>query len=661
MEENSTPKLPKIPFIAVDIVLVIAAIFIANSGDGPLNAFNFFWVIFCITLGGVLACLPFYVEFRNHMRLAEYDKSQANHENSRRIEAAQADIQQTCEAITQQADRGERAASVIEHMSQRLDSKIEEIEGKIGTTTTNAPVPETSPIDFDEKFGKLSQEILAKLENNQKTDLDEVKGLLEAHKTETQLILTEVLALIEKQESAASKESMEVVSDEFEALPVSAHTEEVVIAEEDEITEFENDDLLDEAEDNTVNSDEESEVLSDDFTEDVEEDEPDQSDEIESISEEESLVNDVDEDIEEQIEAAPELEEASDDEPVESTTEVELDDTEDEEEPISENEAPISNEEPIATDEDESAEEEFEVPVAEESVDVEADEMADEIVSEQDSEAEVSIDEDESIAEATEIEEETEASTLEEPSESETDQPAAKIEADDDFDAFSEDISMSVEADLIPEESDSLEPEDAIKADEDPVVADDDWIDDPLESVSGQDVEVEIEDDNDLDPPSTTEPIEDDAPVAFLPDDVEDTPQTEENETVVEDQEHEAIAETVIEAEAEAAVDQPDLMEDIPEGSEKAKKSGRKETALVAQVLIGIGNKPYLRGEGAGLSEDVGVPMDFLEIGKWQWIAPDSTEPILCQIFKNDEVEAEGEPIIIEPGQKRIITPKFPT
>jgi len=52
--------------------------------------------------------------------------------------------------------------------------------------------------------------------------------------------------------------------------------------------------------------------------------------------------------------------------------------------------------------------------------------------------------------------------------------------------------------------------------------------------------------------------------------------------------------------------------------------------------------------------------MDFVEIGKWQWIADDPTQPVRCQIYKNDETPAEGGMMELEPGQKRILSPRFP-
>lgn len=107
-----------------------------------------------------------------------------------------------------------------------------------------------------------------------------------------------------------------------------------------------------------------------------------------------------------------------------------------------------------------------------------------------------------------------------------------------------------------------------------------------------------------------------------------------------------------------ASSEQPELL-DAPSGSAKAAKAGPRNTTLIAQVLIGIGNKPYVRGEGPGLSMTQGVPMQFLEIGKWQWVAPDASEPVRVQIYKNDEVPATGDWIDIKPGQRRSVTPQF--
>jgi hypothetical protein len=93
----------------------------------------------------------------------------------------------------------------------------------------------------------------------------------------------------------------------------------------------------------------------------------------------------------------------------------------------------------------------------------------------------------------------------------------------------------------------------------------------------------------------------------------------------------------------------------------RAPKSAAASTMLVARVLIGIGNKPYVRGDGPGLSHSKGVPMEFVEIGQWRWVAPASTtDAISLRILKNDETPASGGPITLQPGQILEVNPEFP-
>ncbi len=73
-------------------------------------------------------------------------------------------------------------------------------------------------------------------------------------------------------------------------------------------------------------------------------------------------------------------------------------------------------------------------------------------------------------------------------------------------------------------------------------------------------------------------------------------------------------------------------------------------TALIVNLMIGIGNKPFVRGNGSGLSQDKGVPMSFLGIGRWQWISPDPEAPATVEVWKNDQSPL-GEPLHISGGE----------
>jgi hypothetical protein len=91
----------------------------------------------------------------------------------------------------------------------------------------------------------------------------------------------------------------------------------------------------------------------------------------------------------------------------------------------------------------------------------------------------------------------------------------------------------------------------------------------------------------------------------------------------------------------------------------KPKSSPGGSTSVVANVMIGIGNKPYLRGEGAGLSWDQGVAMNFIEIGKWAWTPTRKNAALTVQVYRNDEDPDNGGKIEVKSGEEIEITPDF--
>lgn len=99
----------------------------------------------------------------------------------------------------------------------------------------------------------------------------------------------------------------------------------------------------------------------------------------------------------------------------------------------------------------------------------------------------------------------------------------------------------------------------------------------------------------------------------------------------------------------------------LPESSGKARKTSKADTCVIVNSLIGIGNKPYLRGAGGGLSADKGVPMEYLEIGKWRYVfPPDSQFPIEFSVYKNDETLSDGGEVFkILPNEKLELNLRF--
>ena len=99
------------------------------------------------------------------------------------------------------------------------------------------------------------------------------------------------------------------------------------------------------------------------------------------------------------------------------------------------------------------------------------------------------------------------------------------------------------------------------------------------------------------------------------------------------------------------------------EGSPRPKPRKRvkkTDTVLTVSALIGIGNKPYLRGSGGGLTWDSGQQLDFLSIGKWGWTAPETLEePIEVQVYSNDREPDQSGKHTLRPCEKLQINARF--
>jgi hypothetical protein len=110
--------------------------------------------------------------------------------------------------------------------------------------------------------------------------------------------------------------------------------------------------------------------------------------------------------------------------------------------------------------------------------------------------------------------------------------------------------------------------------------------------------------------------------------------------------------------------DEEDLDEEVEDEVKTAESSSvlkgvSQPATVVAKIIIGIGNKVHVRGEGPGLSWDEGVPMSFLEIGKWSWSPANKSVPLVVQLYKNDEEPDANGKIKLEPGENVEISPDF--
>ena len=90
-----------------------------------------------------------------------------------------------------------------------------------------------------------------------------------------------------------------------------------------------------------------------------------------------------------------------------------------------------------------------------------------------------------------------------------------------------------------------------------------------------------------------------------------------------------------------------------------AAKVAPAATVITAKVDIGFGNTLYLRGEGADLSWDSGLPLNCVADDQWSITLTGASAPIVFKFLVNDLTWSVGEDFVVEPGSTVVLEPAF--
>jgi len=82
-------------------------------------------------------------------------------------------------------------------------------------------------------------------------------------------------------------------------------------------------------------------------------------------------------------------------------------------------------------------------------------------------------------------------------------------------------------------------------------------------------------------------------------------------------------------------------------------------TFISAQIDIGFGNHLYIRGEGPGLSWDIGVAMDNTGSNLWTTSVKGAKLPVVFKVLVNDLTWNTGADYSVNPGQSITVYPTF--
>lgn len=86
--------------------------------------------------------------------------------------------------------------------------------------------------------------------------------------------------------------------------------------------------------------------------------------------------------------------------------------------------------------------------------------------------------------------------------------------------------------------------------------------------------------------------------------------------------------------------------------------SGNLMTTVDVHLDAGFGNTLFIRGEGAGLSWEQGIPLTNIDSKTWRWTC-ETKAMVSFKILLNDVIWASGEDLVVPPGEKIVVTPEF--
>ena len=79
---------------------------------------------------------------------------------------------------------------------------------------------------------------------------------------------------------------------------------------------------------------------------------------------------------------------------------------------------------------------------------------------------------------------------------------------------------------------------------------------------------------------------------------------------------------------------------------------------IEAKIDVGFGNRLFLRGQGAGLSWDHGIPLECVDSQTWRLVVP-AKDRLQFKLLINDTVWAKGEDVVVTPGKRVQLVPAF--
>lgn len=125
MLNQSEPKLSKLPFYLGDALLLGAAYFIYFQSKLPMGPWQIFFVVVCVAGGACLAIMPFLLEYRIMVKLAEARALSTVMSQMQNLEGLTGHITNATGQWQGVQEQAEKTATLAKELAQRMTAEVQ--------------------------------------------------------------------------------------------------------------------------------------------------------------------------------------------------------------------------------------------------------------------------------------------------------------------------------------------------------------------------------------------------------------------------------------------------------------------------------------------------------------------------------------------------------
>ncbi|MFQ3169794.1 MAG: hypothetical protein ACI8QI_002373 [Limisphaerales bacterium] len=126
MSESSAPKIPKWPFIAGDVALLLMAWLVYYHSEASFDGLEAFWCFACVAAGAWVVVLPFLKEFQAQADLTEAKELAASVEKISSVDGIAKQIENATEQWLHVEDRANEINATSKDIAKKINAEARE-------------------------------------------------------------------------------------------------------------------------------------------------------------------------------------------------------------------------------------------------------------------------------------------------------------------------------------------------------------------------------------------------------------------------------------------------------------------------------------------------------------------------------------------------------